>query len=163
MELLTAHHPSCSPSVCPEQRAATRRQRRGSGGEDSWLQDPSHFLNCGVQADKPALHKTLPLSSLVFVRRHSVSLLAFSFFNTCIDHKLTPATSCHRFSQPFTHSLQNSTAEVKPIVCIHGHARGHTHMQSGISDDIWAIDSLSDKIMINFMAMIYMKSLYYVH
>lgn len=36
-------------------------------------------------------------------------------------------------------------------------------MQSGISDDIWEIDSLSNKIMINFMAVIYVKFLYYVH
>lgn len=153
--------PLMSPSVC-----LSREQRHGdgdvcSGGKDSWLQDPSHYLNWGVQSDKPVLHKTLLFSSLIFVKQRSVSLLAFSFFNTCIDHKLTPAISCRIcwFSQ--LHSFfTEQHSRGKPIVCIHGHAQGHAHMQSGISDDIWEINSLSNTIMINFMAVIYIWNPY---
>lgn len=35
-------------------------------------------------------------------------------------------------------------------------------MQSHIADDLWAIDFLSNKVMINCMAVIHIKSLYYV-
>lgn len=94
--------------------------------------------------------------------RHSVSLLAFSFLNTCIDHKLTPATSYRRFSQ--LHSFFTEQHGRGKTNCLHSWpcTRTHTHAIRHLCD-IRAINSLRNKIMINFMAVIYMKSLYYVH
>lgn len=43
MELLTAHHTSCPPSVC-----LTREDRCRESDVDSCLQDPSHHLDGGI-------------------------------------------------------------------------------------------------------------------
>lgn len=143
--------PRMSPSVCLSTELRHGDSDKAQVAKTAGCKDPSRCLNGGVQSDKPT-RETL----LCFIS-YSVQILYLPFlYLMCINHKVKSTSWRIRwFLQLFLFfRAQNKLSAFMAI---------HKDKQPGISDEIWSLDSLSNTIMINLIAVIYMKTLYNVH